>query len=134
MFAIPNHMDYCPICYAGLEVRECAPCHDCGWNVPTELEHLGAGIHTYATYEIYKGLRLTLCNFCLVDFGSYHPEYFGFKTEQRLYFDSFHFIRDIHYPQPELDKFCPTCSSRLRFLKVLQAIRELNSSHENPDP
>ncbi len=124
-------MDYCPICYGELEVRECAPCHDCGWNVPTELEDLRAGTHTYATYEIYKGLRLTLCNFCLVDFGSYRPEYFGFTDEQRLYFDSFHFIRDVHHPQPELDKYCTTCGHRFQFLKFLQAIRELNSSHEN---
>ncbi len=124
-------MDYCPICYSALEVRECAPCHDCGWNVPTELEHLRTGMHTYATHEVHKGLRLTLCNFCLVDFGSYHPGYFGFKHGERLYLNEFHFVKTLQHSQPEWDKFCPACSSRLKFLKFLKAIRDLNSSNAN---
>ncbi len=126
-----GYMDYCPICYEALEVRECAPCHACGWNVPTELEHLRAGTHTYATYEVYQGLRLTLCDFCLVDFGSYHPAYFGFTSEQRLGFEKFQFVKATEHPAPEWDKFCPVCCGRLKFLKFLKTIRDLNSSNAN---
>ncbi len=63
-------MNHCPICYTELEVRECAPCHDCGWDVPGEIEDLQQKKHTYATFEVYAGLRLNLCSFCMVDFGS----------------------------------------------------------------
>ena len=41
-------MKYCPICYDELEVRDCAPCHDCGW-METEIEDFKNGIHTYTT-------------------------------------------------------------------------------------
>ena len=123
-------MQYCPICYGELEVRECAPCHDCGGDVPTEIEHLQAHQHTYTTFEVYAGLRLTLCNFCVADFGSYRPEYFGFKQEQRINMASFSFIRDIINPQVELDKFCPTCLHRLKFLVFLEAVRKMNSEGE----
>jgi hypothetical protein len=121
-------MEYCPICYTELEVRECGPCHDCGWNVPTEIDHLKEGKHTYGTYGIYAGLRLNLCNSCMLDFGSYRPEAFGFKDERRLNFDDFEFIKDIHHPHVELDKFCPACHMRLKFLKFLYTIREINAA------
>jgi hypothetical protein len=119
-----SYMDYCPICYTELEVRECAPCHDCGWNIPTEIDHWKEHKHTYATYAVYAGFRLNLCNFCLFDFGSYRPEFFGLPAEERFNMNKFEFIRQLHHPQLELDKFCPTCSMRLKFLKFVQAIRE----------
>lgn len=59
IFRITKTMEQCPICFSELEIRVCAPCDDCGWNVPTEIEHLNKNMHTYATYEIYPGLRLT---------------------------------------------------------------------------
>ena len=121
-------MKQCPICYTGLEVRECAPCDDCGWD-PEELRHLEEGQHTYSTWEVYKGLRLTLCDFCSVDFGSYLPEYFGFKDNTRISLDSFEFVRNVENPAAAMDKFCPECSARLRFLEFLRDIREINNDN-----
>lgn len=119
-------MEQCPICYADLEVRDCAPCHDCGWD-SKEIDHFRENRHTYKTYDIYKGLQLTLCDFCDVDFGSYKPEYFGFKNGHRIGFQDFHLIKEVRNPQIAKDKFCPQCSSRLKFLNFLFDIRQLNS-------
>ena len=69
-------MEQCPICYTKLEVRDCSPCDDCGCN-PVELEHFEKKIHKYTTYKILNIERLTLCNFCEVDFGSYLSEFWG---------------------------------------------------------
>jgi hypothetical protein len=119
-------MEQCPICFSELEVRDCAPCDDCGWNVPIEIEHLNEKIHIYATYEIYQRLRLTLCNFCAVDFGSHKVEYFGFKNGKRIGFDDFNFVRQIEHPEVSKGKFCPECSARLKFLIFVAEIRRTN--------
>ena len=123
-------MEQCPICYHELEVRECAPCDDCGWD-PRELNHLQQGIHTYTTYEVYPGYRLTLCNFCAVDFGSYRPEHFGFTHGKRIGFRDFEFVKELTDPQMEKDKFCPQCSGRLTFLKFLSEIRNQHSNQKS---
>lgn len=123
-------MDQCPICFGELEVRDCAPCDDCGWQ-PNEIQDLKEMKHVYKTYEIYNGLRLTLCNFCDVDFGSYKPEYFGFKNGQRIGFQNFNFIRQLDNPEIVKDKFCPECSKRLKFLRFLSDIRALNASENS---
>lgn len=119
-------MEQCPICFSELGVRDCAPSDNCGWDVPTEIEHLKDGLHTYTTYEIFKGLRLTLCNFCAVDFGSYKSDYFGFSNAKRLGFENFNFVRVIERPEVSKDKFCPECSTRLKFLKFVTEVRQLN--------
>lgn len=118
--------EQCPLCYGELEVRLCAPCDECGSDVPTELEHMQAGRHTYTTYSIYQGLRLTLCGFCTVDFGSHVPEYFGFRQGERLQFDSFEYVARLDQPTAVLDKVCPSCNQRLKFLRFAQAMRSLN--------
>jgi hypothetical protein len=118
-------MEQCPICFGELEVRDCAPCDDCGWQ-PEEIVHLQQHLHTYSTYEIYQGLKLTLCNFCDVDFGSYKPEYFGFKHGERIGPEHFTFVKQLDRPEVVKDKFCPECSKRLRFLNVLAEIRQIN--------
>jgi hypothetical protein len=51
----------CPICYALLEVREVAPCWDCGAD-PAELGHLAEGRHKYAEFLIFD-TGIILCNF-----------------------------------------------------------------------
>lgn len=124
-------MEQCPICFGELEPRDCAPCDDCGWDVPTEIEHLKEGIHTYTTYEVYQGLRLTLCNFCAVDFGSYKSEYFGFENKRRIDFFDFNFVKQIEYPVVVKDKFCHECSARLKFLKFVTEIRKLNKKQSS---
>jgi hypothetical protein len=126
-------MEQCPICFAELEVRDCAPCDDCGWNVPTEIEHLNEGRHTYTTYEIYRGFRLTLCDFCYVDFGSYKPEYFGFRNKEALRLFDFNFVKQLEDPEVIKDKFCPSCAARLSFLRFVARIRELNEAQNLED-
>ena len=118
-------MEQCPICFSELEVRDCGPCDDCGWD-PKEIEDLKEEEHVYKTYEIYEGLRLTLCNFCDVDFGSYKSEYLGFKNGKGIGFENFTLVRQIDNPDIVKDKFCPECSKRLTFLKFVADIRELN--------
>jgi hypothetical protein len=53
---------HCPICASELEIRDVAPCFDCGWD-PGELEHLADGKHTYAEVLAF-GIPIVVCNFC----------------------------------------------------------------------
>lgn len=119
-------MEQCPICFTNLEIRDCAPCDDCGWDVPTEMEHLNEKRHLYRLYEIAHDLRLTLCDFCAVDFGSYESEYFGLKGNRRISFRGLKFIKQIDHPQMIKDKFCPECSRRLAFLKFVVEMRRIS--------
>lgn len=43
----------CPECFGPLEVREVAPCFDCGWD-PTEIEHFRDGKHVYSELEVFR--------------------------------------------------------------------------------
>jgi hypothetical protein len=119
-------MEQCPICFTELEVRDCAPCEDCGWDVPAEIEHLNEKRHSYTTYEIYRGLRLILCDFCVVDFGSYSPEYFGFERGRQISMRDFSLVKQIEHPGLIKDKFCRQCSRRLKFLNFVAEIRRIN--------
>ena len=114
--------EQCPICYTELEEIECAPCYDCG-HLPEEIEHFKSGKHTYTIYDVYRGLKLQLCNFCDVDFGSYNPEYFGIG--KKLDLGGFTFVQESQNPKLEKDKYCPECERRLKFLTFLKEIREL---------
>lgn len=113
----------CPLCYSELEVIDCAPCDDCG-NLEIEIEHFNNGIHTYKIFNIYKGLKLQLCNFCAIDFGSYKSEYFGFKNKERLSFENFDFISEVKSANLTKDKYCPNCKKRLKFLEFVKKLRE----------
>jgi hypothetical protein len=107
-------------------MQECAPCDNCGWKMPEEKEDLLNHRHTYTTYEIYQGLRLTLCNFCDVDFSSYKPEYFGFTNNRQLGLTDFTFVKQLNNPIMVIDQFCTHCYARATFLHFLAAIREMN--------
>jgi signal transduction histidine kinase len=74
------------------------------------------------------GLRLTLCDFFAVDFGSFKPEYFGFKNGKQLTLGDLSLIKQLNHPEVVKDKFCNTCSSRLKFLTFVSQIRQLNES------
>ena len=113
----------CPVCFTKLEVRDVAPCMDCGWD-PTELEHLEKGEHTYAEYRLFGDLTLVLCDFCRVDFMSYDPTYFGLPPKARLPYPEL--LRQIEKPAPGKDKWCPEGHGRLSFIEFLMAARELN--------
>lgn len=117
----------CPVCFTELEVRECAPCHACGWDVPAERNDLQENKHTYAVFELYQGITLTLCDFCMLDVASYRPGYFGFTEQKHFPYKNFTFIRQLENPQMERDLFCPNCRQRLAFLVFVQAVRAINA-------
>ena len=104
---------------------ECAPCYDCG-HLPEEIEHFKNGKHKYRIYDVHEGLRLQLCDFCDVDFGSYKSEYLGLENEKRIGFEDFEFIAELENPKLEKDKYCHECNKRLKFLIFLRDIREKN--------
>ena len=112
---------HCPICYTALEVREVAPCFECGAD-RGELEDLADGEHTYAEL-IALGAPIVLCNFCQVDFSSYDPRYFNRPRGTKLGLGEFQFVREIRDPAPGWDKFCPHCQQRLAFIRFLVQVR-----------
>ena len=111
----------CPICHGELEVRDVAPCFDCGHD-PTELEHLAAEKHSYAEVLAF-GVAIVLCDFCQVDFSSYDPEYFNRAKGTKLGLEEFTFVRELREPKRAKDKFCATCRRRLAFLRFVTAVR-----------
>jgi rubrerythrin len=115
--------EQCPICYTPLEVKVVAPCDDCG-HFLEEIEHYKQGLHTYKIYDIYDGLRLQLCNFCAVDFGSYKSGYLGLKNGRRIGFEQFDFIKDVKGATLQKDKYCPSCNHRKTFLSFLSKLRD----------
>ena len=117
-------IEQCPICYSSLEVKEFAPCDDCG-GLEQEINHFKGGSHKYNVYEIYNGLKLQLCNFCDVDFGSYKSEYWGFLRDERIGYENFKFISEAENPTIQKTKFCPECKKGLKFLTFLRDIREI---------
>ena len=116
-------MDYCPICYTKLEIKECAPCDDCGCN-DIEIVHFYEHIHTYTTYNILGLGKLTLCDFCVVDFASYTPLFWQSPTNRRITLEDFEYACIPQNTQIVQDKFCPTCNSRSRFLQFVIHVRE----------
>jgi hypothetical protein len=87
----------CPICYAALEVRDVAPCWDCGAD-PAELGDLAEGRHKYAEFLIFD-TAIVLCDFCQVDFGSYGPDYLG-RSHWVDFGKGMTFVRDVLDPRP----------------------------------
>jgi hypothetical protein len=115
---------HCPLCYTALEVADVAPCMGCG-NLPEEIEHALSGRHTYAEMRIFGDLTLLLCDFCQVVFGSFNPEVFGLPEDARIGYEKMQFLRDVEEVHVGKDKVCPSCKSRLPFLKFVQRAREL---------
>jgi hypothetical protein len=105
---------HCPICFAELEVRDVAPCFDCGSD-PTELDHLAEGKHTYTEVPAF-GIPIVVCSFCLVDFSSYDPAFFNRPPRTKLGLGEFVGVRAITNPSRGKDKLCPVCRRRLACL------------------
>ena len=103
-----------------VEVRDVAPCMDCGHLVDLAL----TGKCTYAEYRYSGDLSLVLCNFCLVDFASYDPAYFGLPRGTCIDLGCFQFLRDVPLTITK-DKFCAACGHRLPFLEFVLCVREL---------
>ena len=116
---------HCPICFAEMDVRDVAPCFDCGGD-PTELDHLAAGKHSY-TEVLAFGIPIAVCDFCLVDFSSYDPTFFNRPREAKLGLGEFVEVREITNPSRGKDKFCPVCERRLAFLSFLSRVRATGS-------
>jgi hypothetical protein len=114
---------YCPLCHGELEVRDVAPCAECG-AVPQELEHFKSGKHSYAEYEVFPQLELTLCHFCDVDFGSRDPTFFGLPRSARIGYEFMRLVQPIQEPTLGKDKFCPSCNLRLSSLRFVHEARQ----------
>jgi hypothetical protein len=69
------------------------------------------------------GSSVVLYDFCLVDFTSYDPKYFGYPREFSPGRDLVLF-REIENPQVGKDKYCVECNRRLAFLRFLADLRE----------
>jgi hypothetical protein len=114
---------HCPLCHSELEVRDVAPCEECG-GFPEELEHFRQGKHTFTEYEVFPPLKVVLCNFCDVDFGSHDPTFFGLPARTRIGFEYMRPCRPVEVKALARDKFCPHCGLRLAFLRFVQRARE----------
>ncbi|HKI04073.1 MAG TPA: hypothetical protein VKK31_18985 [Thermoanaerobaculia bacterium] len=84
------------------------------------------GKYTYAEYRYSGDLSLVLCNFCLVDFASYDPTYFGLPRGTCIDLGCFQFLRDVPLTVTK-GKFCAACGYRLPFLEFVLRVRELHN-------
>jgi hypothetical protein len=96
---------------------------ECG-GLPEELTHFREGEHTYHELEVLPGHRLILCNFCMVDFGSFDREFFGLPMSTNMGYGYMKLIRDVNDPSLGKDKFCRDCGYRLKFLEFVRAVRD----------
>ena len=119
--------DHCPLCSEPFEVRDVAPCMECGAD-PAEIDYARSGMHTYAIYRIFGKFEVALCNFCQVDFSSYDPQFFGLPRNRKVGLGhSFDFVKDLRDCSVRKDKCCPKCGFRAGFLKFLHDAREEHS-------
>ncbi len=116
------------MCYETLEIRDVAPCDDCGW-LPEELEHFQNQEHTYGEFEVY-GTKLVLCNFCEVDFSSDDPKYWGLPPRSRVGYGSEGFRKLSEIPSSKLaiskSFFCQHCRLRLTMIEAVMKARKKN--------
>jgi hypothetical protein len=120
-------VDYCPICYTKLQVKEVAPCMECG-HLEEEIVHFES--HTFSEMRIFGELSLVLCDFCQVDFGSYNPEFFGLSRSAKIGYEKMSFVGSINNVPIKKDKYCPECHHRIQFLKFVADARDLHQLKE----
>jgi hypothetical protein len=123
------NLSHCPICYERLETIEVAPCADCG-HLAQEIEHALKGKHTYSKVRVFGDLTLVLCDFCQVDFDSYHPEYFGLPPTAKIGYKKLAALQEVSDVAISKDKYCANCDRRLAFLEFLSKSRELHSGQK----
>lgn len=111
----------CPICDGALESRRVAPCMSCGGD-PEEVDHHLTGLHGFAEYELFDGMRLILCNYCALDFPSQDPVLFGLDRPLRR--EDLRLVRRLERPHIEEDAWCTSCNRRLSFLRFAASARE----------
>ncbi|MEZ5929311.1 MAG: hypothetical protein R3C55_12645 [Parvularculaceae bacterium] len=111
-----------------MQKHDVAPCHECG-NLNSEIEHFNQRRHTYFLCEPFEGLNVILCDFCWVDFGAIHPEYFGLPRTQishRLP----HKLRQLDGLKIERDWVCEHCKARQQWLQFVVDCRNKFSGDE----
>ena len=118
----------CPICYEELDIKDCTPCDECG-HLDEELEHFRENKHTYHLVEVF-GRRIKLCNFCMLDFGSYHPKTFGEENIKRVILGSKELIevKQLYNEKIQKDYYCKKCNSKINFVNILFEIKKENST------
>ncbi|MGQ0678362.1 MAG: hypothetical protein ACT4OM_01670 [Actinomycetota bacterium] len=119
--------EQCPLCSGPLEVREASPCHECGGD-PASLQRFQAGQHTYYAVRVLQGQELILCDSCMVSFGSFDPDFFGWPKGALIGFENMEILRQIQGPSARSDMYCPSCSYRLRFLRFVRDSRNSASA------
>lgn len=112
----------CPICDGALEPRAVSPCLLCGGEAESVEHHL-TGLHGYAEYELFDGLRIVLCNYCALDFPRQDPELFGLPPDPPLEREDLRLRARLERPEFEQDLYCPACEKRLAYLDFLAAAR-----------
>lgn len=117
----------CPICDGPLEQRAVGPCLICGGD-PEEVEHHLTGLHGYAEYEVFGGMRIVLCNFCALDFARLDPRLFGLPADPPLERSDLHLRARLERPEFEQDGYCPRCERRQAFLRFQAAARAQNAA------
>jgi hypothetical protein len=115
-------IDDCPLCAAPMEVRNVAPCEQCGGD-PESLDRFGAGDQTYHLVRILGTKELILCTGCMLDFGSLDPNFLGLSADTPYGFEHMEIVREMTSPAIRADSYCPECEYRLRFLRFVKDIR-----------
>lgn len=115
--------EQCPLCSGSLEVREASPCHECGGD-PGSVERFNSGEHTYHAVKVFRDQELILCDSCMLNFGSFDPEFFGQPKGTLIGFEHMEVVREIQSPSGRPDMFCTSCGYRLRFLRFVKDLRK----------
>jgi hypothetical protein len=118
---------HCPLCFTKLQVRDVAPCAECG-HLPEEIAHALAGKHKYAEMRICNALTVILCDYCQVDFGSHDADFLGLSGKKRIGFGEMVFVRAIENIHIGKDKYCHQCGYRLAFLDFIARVRKLHAT------
>ena len=112
----------CPLCGAAMEVRNVAPCEECGGD-PESIDRFGARDQTYHLVRVFGGSELILCTGCMLDFGSLDPNFLGLPAGTPYGFEHMEIVREITGPAIRADNFCPECEYRLKFLRFVKEVR-----------
>jgi hypothetical protein len=112
----------CPLCSADMEVRNVAPCEECGGD-PESLDRFGAKNQTYHLVRVLGGRELVLCTGCMLDFGSLDPNFLGVPAGAHYGFENMEIVREINAAAIRADNYCPECEYRLKFLRFVKDVR-----------
>ena len=127
-------IEQCPLCGEELLVKEVTPCIECGAledRVQVLKQDIAEGfVHdsiTYSEYRIFESIEASFCDFCVLDFGSYDPTYFGLPKGTKIGYEKMQFLKSIEKPSVGKDKYCPSCNRRLAFIRFLLRARDENA-------